>query len=105
MTVTPARHSNKRSKYWSGIENHLRCQGRSCAGASAAPHLTRLLGRSTDSGDFVFARLLPRHPVLDRFASAANWKKWLLHLIDGLGALHALGIVHLDVQVDDILFA
>ncbi len=60
---------------------------------------------SVDSGNLVFARLLPRHPVLHRFASVTVWKKWLLHLIDGLGALHALGTTHRDIQVDNILFA
>ncbi|OAA76766.1 Serine/threonine-protein kinase-like domain protein [Akanthomyces lecanii RCEF 1005] len=105
MMVTLARYSNKQPKYRSEIENHLHCQGRSCAGASATPRLTRLLGRSADSGNLVFARLLPRHPVLHRFASVTVWKKWLLHLIDGLGALHALGTAHRDIQVDNILFA
>lgn len=111
VEVDPTRHFTKRPKYRSEITHHLLCQGGTCAGSPPSPHLTRLLGRSCADDDddggasLVFDRLLPRYLVLPRFSTAGVYRTWLLHLLDGLQALHALGIVHRDIHLENVLFA
>ncbi|KAK4133817.1 hypothetical protein BT67DRAFT_456580 [Trichocladium antarcticum] len=68
---------------------------------SCALHLIHLLGASA-TGDLVFEKLATRGPTLGRFSTLAAYKRWLLHLLDALAAMHAAGIVHRDLRVDNL---
>ncbi|KAL8354428.1 hypothetical protein RB601_004024 [Gaeumannomyces tritici] len=97
------KHFVKKPKYRSEIINLLRLQGGSCPGTRCSPHLVHLLGASA-TGDLVFEKLATRGLVLGRFSTLATYKRWLLHLLDALATMHAAGIVHRDLRVDNLLF-
>ncbi|KAM3517016.1 hypothetical protein NHJ13051_009369 [Beauveria bassiana] len=103
LHVDPSQHFVKKGKYRSEIENLLTCQGGSCPGSILSRHLVRLLGRSSD-GQLVFEKLATRAFTLPRFSSLAIYKRWILHIIDGLTCLHDFGIVHRDLRIDNCLF-
>lgn len=102
LDVDPSKHFLKKGKYRSEIENLLTCQGGSCPGSILSNHLVRLLGRSSD-GQLVFEKLATR-AILARFSSLAIYKRWILHVIDGLTCLHDFGIVHRDLHIGNCLF-
>lgn len=103
INVDASNHFMKKPKYRSEITNLLRLQGGSCPGTRCSPYLIHLLGASA-TGDLVFEKLATRGPTLGRFSTLATYKRWLLHLLDALAAMHAAGIVHRDLRVDNLLF-
>jgi hypothetical protein len=103
VEVDSSKHFTKKGKYKSEIANLLKCQGGSCPGTALSPHLIHLLGASVD-GQLIFEKLSTRGPMLARFTSLETYKRWILHIIDALSCLHALGIVHRDLRIDNCLF-
>jgi serine/threonine protein kinase len=93
-------HFTKRPSYKSEIDALLKCQG--------SQRIVQLLGQSS-SGDLVFPKLKGslmmaaiRHPVKGR---RARIKKWLLEIIEAVIELHALGIIHRDLVLRNVLEA
>ncbi|KAH6626619.1 hypothetical protein B0J18DRAFT_477397 [Chaetomium sp. MPI-SDFR-AT-0129] len=83
----------------------IRPLGGSCdPTARCSPHVIHLLGASV-TGDLVFDKLATRGLTLARASSLGMYKRWLLGLLDALAVLHAAGIVHRDLRVDNLLFA
>lgn len=103
IDVDASNHFGKKPKYCSEITNLLCLQGGSCPGTRCSPHLIHLLGASA-TGDLVFEKLATRGSTLGRFSTLATYKRWLLYLLDALAAMHAAGIVHRDLRVDNLLF-
>jgi len=103
IDVDEDKHHLKKGKYKSEIQTLLKCQGGSCPGRSLSPHLITLLGKSKD-GELVFEKLSPQYPILFEFCSVAIYKRWIQHLVEGLGALHSIGIVHRDIHTGNVLF-
>ncbi|CAJ2511848.1 Uu.00g074730.m01.CDS01 [Anthostomella pinea] len=104
VSVDPAKHFLKKGKYRSEIENLIRCQGGSVPGHPLSSNVIQLLGRSGD-GQLVFEKLSFCWRILGHFSSLALYKSWILQLIDGLGCLHSVGIVHRDLRVAKLLFS
>lgn len=104
VEIDPAKHFVKKGKYRSEIENLKQCQGGSVPGQTISPHLVQLLGRS-DDGRLVFHKLSSCARTLGRFSTLAVYKSWILQLIDGLSALHSVGIVHRDLRADNLVFS
>ena len=104
ISVDASNHFVEKPKYRSEITYLIRLQGGSCPGTRRSPHLVHLLGVSA-ADDLVFEKLATRGATLGRFSSLAAYKRWVLHLLDGLATLHAAGIVHRDLRVDNPLFA
>ncbi|KAK4141211.1 uncharacterized protein C8A04DRAFT_39247 [Dichotomopilus funicola] len=101
--LDPTKHFIKKPKYRSEITNLLRLQGGSCPGTRCSPHIIHLGASAT--GDPVFQKLATRGLTLARASALATYKRWLLGLLDALAVLHAAGIVHRDLRVDNLLFA
>jgi hypothetical protein len=104
IDVDPEKHFLKQAKYRSEIENLIKCQGGPVPGKPLSPHVIQLLGRSPD-GKLVFQKLSRSAFTLGRFSSLATYKNWILQLIDGLDALHSVGIVHRDLRADNLVFS
>ncbi|KAI1108493.1 kinase-like domain-containing protein [Nemania sp. NC0429] len=104
LDIDQAKHFVKKGKYRSEIENLLKCQGGSCPGKPKTHHLIRLLGKS-QKGELAFEKLLPCQFVIQKFSALDDFKRWILDMIDGLGCLHLLGIVHRDIRIDNCLFS
>ncbi|KAK4034538.1 hypothetical protein C8A01DRAFT_49077 [Parachaetomium inaequale] len=104
IDVDPEKHFLKQAKYRRKIENLIRCQGGSVPGKPLSPHVIQLLGRSPD-GKLVFEKFSRSASTLGRFSSLATHKSWILQLIDGLDALHSVGIVHRDLRADNLVFS
>ncbi len=104
IPINPSTHFLKRPKYRSEILNLLHLQGGTCPGTRRSPHIIHLLGASA-AGDLVFDKLATCGATLGRFSSLATYKRWLLHLLSALASLHAAGIVHRDLRIDNLLFA
>ncbi|MCJ1329841.1 hypothetical protein MMC10_006522 [Thelotrema lepadinum] len=102
VAVDPKKHFVKQPKYTSEIQNLLLCQGGSCPGVPKSAHVVQLLGKSAD-GKLVFEKFNSRY-VLAVMRPISVYKAWILQLIDGLRCLHALGIVHRDLRIDNLLF-
>ncbi|KLU88763.1 hypothetical protein MAPG_07747 [Magnaporthiopsis poae ATCC 64411] len=102
IDVDASKHFVKKPKYRSEITNLLRLQGGSCPGTRCSPHLVHL-GAST-TGGLVFEKFETRGHILGRFSTLATYKRWLLHLLDALATMHAAGIVHRDLRVENMLF-
>ncbi|OAR00471.1 hypothetical protein LLEC1_06054 [Akanthomyces lecanii] len=102
--VDPGKHFLKEGKYRSEIRNLTKCQGGCIPGKRLSDSVIQLLGRSSD-GQLVFEKLWPRYYILPRFSSLAIYKSWILQLVDGLEALHSVGIVHRDLRLDNIVFS
>jgi hypothetical protein len=94
----------KKPKYRSEILNCLQCQNGACPGTPVSRHITQLLGRTAD-GLLVFEKLEPRYFVLPDFCSIATYKRWILHVLDALACLHALGLVYRDLYIDNVVFS
>jgi hypothetical protein len=92
----------KECKYKSEIRNLLKCQGGSCPGIYSGL-VIQLLGRTVDN-HLVFPRLRTLQAMLHQEPTLANFKKWILELIDGLNYIHGLGIVHRDLRIDNLLY-
>jgi len=104
IQVDPSKHHIKRGKHKSEIDNLLRCQGGSCPGSPISPHITHLLGKST-TNELVFKKLAPRYLILHRFCSLQVYKQWMIDLVTAVKALHAHGIVHRDLHIENLLFS
>ncbi|KAK6855649.1 hypothetical protein PG995_007800 [Apiospora arundinis] len=104
LDTDPAKHFVKRGKYRSEIENLLKCQGGACPGKPKSENLIRLLGKSPE-GELVFEKLLTCQSALHGIPSLATIQRWLLDLIAALRCLHALGIIHRDLRLDNCLFS
>jgi hypothetical protein len=102
VAVDPNKHFIKKAKYASEIQNLLLCQGGSCPGVPKSAHVIQLLGKSPNS-ELVFEKFNPRY-VLAAAHPISAYKAWILQLIDGLRCLHALGIVHCDLRIDNLVF-
>jgi len=102
VAVDPNKHFVKKAKYTSEIQNLLLCQGGSCPGVPKSAHVVQLLGKSPNS-ELVFEKFNPRY-VLAAVHPISAYKAWILQLIDGLRCLHALGIVHRDLRIDNLVF-
>ncbi|KAJ7079370.1 kinase-like domain-containing protein, partial [Mycena crocata] len=87
-------HFAKRSKFRSEIPNLLRANG--------LPHIVKLLGRTVD-GRLVFPRLRPAPQLVSRTIGIAAVKRILLQLADAVLGLHAVGIIHRDLALRNIL--
>ncbi|KAF8601329.1 kinase-like protein [Ceratobasidium sp. AG-I] len=93
-------HFTKATSYQSEVQALLKCRGSS--------RIVQLLGRSI-SGELVF----PKHGRHLLFAAMAlpiagkrsKIKKWMLDLIDAVAELHAMGIIHRDLVLRNILEA
>jgi hypothetical protein len=103
IEVDKDKHHLKKGKYKSEIQTLLKCQGGTCPGRSLSPYVISLFGKSKD-GELVFEKLSPQYPILFQFCSVAVYKRWIQHLVQGLGALHSIGIVHLDIHTGNVLF-
>ncbi|OAR05684.1 hypothetical protein LLEC1_06410 [Akanthomyces lecanii] len=99
ISINPAKHFLKKSKYRSEIANLIKCQGH-----PLSLSVVQLLGRSSD-GQIVFEKLSSSARTLGGFSSLAVYKSWLLQLIDALHCLHSLGIVHRDLRTNNLLFS
>jgi serine/threonine protein kinase len=95
--VNTAERFLKKGRYKSEVTNLLKCKGMS-------PYVVQLLGKSTN-GELVFEKLVPAKTLLALFSSLADYKRWILQLIDGLRCLHSMGIVHRDLRVDNLLLS
>ncbi|KAJ8131364.1 hypothetical protein O1611_g2261 [Lasiodiplodia mahajangana] len=104
INVNESEHFVKRCKYQREILNLLKCQGGSCPGTPVSPYLTHLLGKSAD-GKLVFEKLLPWTHGIGQSYSLADYKRWLLQLIEALRCLHSLGIIHRDLSLKNIMFS
>lgn len=104
ISVDPAKHFVKKSKYRSEIENLLKCQGGSVPGHPLSPNIIQLLGKSA-GGQLVFEKLSSSAQTLGGFSSLAVYKSWILQLIHALDCLHSVGIVHRDLRADNLLFS
>lgn len=104
VDVDPEVHFVKQAKYRSEIENLIKCQGGTVPGRPLSPHVIQLLGRSAD-GKLVFRKFVRSASTLGHFSSLATYKSWILQLIDGLSALHSVGIVHRDLRADNFVFS
>ncbi|KAK8002399.1 hypothetical protein PG989_002118 [Apiospora arundinis] len=80
------------------------CQGGACPGKHKSENLIRLLGKSPE-GELVFEKLLACQRALHGIPSLATIQRWLLDLIAALRCLHALGIIHRDLRLDNCLFS
>jgi hypothetical protein len=94
----------KKPKYRSKIFNCFKCQNGACPGTPVSRHITQLLGRTAD-GRLVFEKLEPRYFVLLDFCSIAAYKRWILHVLDALACIHALGLVYRDLYIDNVVFS
>lgn len=103
VEVTSDSHFTKACKYRSEVRNLLACQGGECPGTPKSPHVIQLLGRTAD-GLLVFPKLRPRY-ILARVQPVSTYKRWIMQAIQGMQCLHALGIVHRDLRIDNILFS
>jgi hypothetical protein len=103
VAVDPNKHFVKKAKYASEIQNLLVCQGGFCPGVPKSAHVIQLLGKSPSS-ELVFEKFKPRY-VLAAVHPISAYKAWILQLIDGLRCLHALGIVHRDLRIDNLVFS
>jgi hypothetical protein len=104
VDVNPDKHFVKQPKYRSEIENLVLCQGGQVPGTPLSPSIIQLLGKSAD-GKLVFDKFVTSAFTLGRFSSLATYKSWVLQLIDGLEALHSVGIVHRDLRADNFVFS
>ncbi|KAK0656880.1 kinase-like domain-containing protein [Cercophora newfieldiana] len=98
-----AKHFLKKAKYVSEIQNLLACQGGSCPGTPKSNHVIQLLGKSPN-GELVFEKFRPRY-VLVAVHPLSVYRRWILQLVEGLRCLHAEGVVHRDLRIDNLVFS
>ncbi|KAF8186287.1 kinase-like domain-containing protein [Pholiota molesta] len=100
ITVDTEKHFTKTPTYKQEIKYLLQCKG--------SPRVVELLGRSED-GLLVFpkfARSFDSTVVSNKDQGRIqNIKRWMLDIIDGVAYLHALGIIHRDLTIRNILEA
>ena len=105
IVFDPEKHFTKIPTLKQEIRYLLQCRG--------SPHIVQLLGRS-GNGMLVFpkfettllfaAGLLSETAKSDK-ALIEGIKRWMLEIIDGVGYLHSLGIIHRDLYANNILYS
>ena len=104
VNVDPDMHFVKKGKYESEVQNLLKCQGDACPGTPLSPYVISLLGKSRNR-ELVFPKFSPWYRFVPFTDLLVDYKRWILHLINGLESLHSRGIVHRDLRLDNLLFS